>query len=163
MKRKCILSLAMIIGLVSGTALAQTAGPEELNPPPKYKCPVCGMFVAMFRDWNARVELKGSTVAFFDGAKCMFKYYLDLKKYDPSKNKNDITAISVKDYDSKTSIDASQTYFVVWSDVYGPMGHEPIPFEKEADAKKFVKEHKGKKILRFKDINPKLIWSLDNP
>jgi copper chaperone NosL len=163
MKRVYILILTMAIGLVSGTALAQTVGPGELNPPPKYKCPVCGMFVAMFADWNSRVELKDSTVAFFDGAKCMFKYYLDLKKYDPSKNKNDITAISVKDYDSKTSIDALRAYFVVWSDVYGPMGHEPIPFEKEANAKKFLKEHKGKKILRFKDINAKLIWSLDNP
>ena len=74
-----------------------------------------------------------------------------------------MTVISVKDYYSKTSIDALQAFFVIWSDVYGPMGHEPIPFEKEADAKKFLKEHKGKKILRFKDINPKLINSLDNP
>jgi nitrous oxide reductase accessory protein NosL len=43
------------------------------------------------------------------------------------------------------------------------MGHEPIPFGKEADAKKFLKEHKGKKILRFKNINANLILSLDNP
>src|SRR5512139_3751369 len=98
MKKVCILSLAIILGLVSGTALSQTEGPGELNPPPKYKCPVCGMFVAMFADWNSRVELKDSPVAFFDGAKCMFKYYFDLKKYDPSKNKNDINVISVKDY-----------------------------------------------------------------
>ena len=117
----------------------------------------------MFPDWNARIEFKDSTYAIFDGAKCMFKYYLNIKKYNPSKNKEDVTVISVKDYYSKTSIDALQAFFVIWSDVYGPMGHEPIPFEKEADAKKFLKEHKGKKILRFKDINPKLIKSLDNP
>jgi nitrous oxide reductase accessory protein NosL len=43
------------------------------------------------------------------------------------------------------------------------MSHEPIPFEKETDAKKFLKEHKGKKILRFKNIAPKMILSLDNP
>jgi len=43
------------------------------------------------------------------------------------------------------------------------MGHEPIPFEKEADAKRFLKEHKGKKVLKFKDITSKLIVSLDNP
>jgi nitrous oxide reductase accessory protein NosL len=74
-----------------------------------------------------------------------------------------VTAISVKDYYSKTSINALQAFFVIWSDIYGPMGHEPIPFEKETDAKKFLKEHKGKRILRFKDINPKVITSLDNP
>jgi len=74
-----------------------------------------------------------------------------------------VTEISVKDYYSKASIGAQQAYYVIWSDVYGPMGHEPIPFEKEADAKQFLKEHKGKKILRFKDIHSKLIRSLDNP
>ena len=110
-----------------------------------------------------RIEFKDTTAAIFDGAKCLFKYYLDIKKYDPTKNKEDITEISVMDYYSKTSIGALQAFFVIWSDVYGPMGHEPIPFEKETDAKKFMKEHKGKKILRFKDVNPNLIKSLDNP
>ena len=121
------------------------------------------MYVAMFPDWNARVEFKGSTQAFFDGAKCMFKYYLNINKYNPPKNKKNITVISVKDYYSKSSIDALRAFFVIWSDVYGPMGHEPIPFEKEADARKFLEEHKGKKILKFKDINSKVIRSLDNP
>ena len=121
------------------------------------------MFVSMFIDWDARIGFKDSSNAFFDGAKCMFKYHLNLKKYNPAKNRNDVTVISVKDYYSKTSIDALQAFFVIWSDTYGPMGHEPIPFEKEADAKKFLKERKGKKILRFKDINLNVIKSLDNP
>ena len=154
------LSFLIVFFLVAGPSAGR---PQDSTPSPKEKCPVCGMFVAMFPDWNARVEFKDSAYAIFDGAKDMFKYYLDMKKYNPSKNKNDVTAISVKDYDSKTSIDALRAYYVIWSDVYGPMGHEPIPFGKEADAKKFLKEHKGKKILRFKDINPKLIESLDNP
>jgi nitrous oxide reductase accessory protein NosL len=147
--------------LLVGVSFA--AGLEEPNPTAKDKCPVCGMFVSMFADWNARIKFKDSTDAIFDGAKCMFKYYLNLKKYNPTKNKEDITVISVKDYYSATSIDALKAFFVIWSDVYGPMGHEPIPFEKEAEAKKFLNEHKGKKILRFKDINSNLIKSLDNP
>ena len=52
---------------------------------------------------------------------------------------------------------------VIWSDLYGPMGHEPIPFEKETDAKNFLQEHKGKKIIRFMDVDSKLIYALDNP
>ena len=121
------------------------------------------MFVSMFPEWNATVQFKDATHATFDGAKCMFKYHLNMKKYNPSKDKNDVTAVSVMDYDSKASIDARQAFFVIWSDVYGPMGHEPIPFEKEVDAKRFLKEHRGKKILRFEDITSKLIVSLDNP
>ena len=74
-----------------------------------------------------------------------------------------MTSVSVQDYYSITFFDTRQACYVIWSDLYGPMGHEPIPFEKEADAKEFLKEHKGKKILRFKDITQKIIWSLDNP
>ncbi len=154
------LSFLIIFWLV---AISFAAEPKDSAPPQKEKCPVCGMFVSLFPDWNARIELKDSTHATFDGAKCLFKFYLDWEKYNLSKSKSDITAISVKDYFSRASIDALQAFYVIWSDVYGPMGHEPIPFEKEADAKKFLKEHKGKKILRFKDINSKLISSLDNP
>jgi copper chaperone NosL len=60
-------------------------------------------------------------------------------------------------------MDVRTAFFVIWSDVYGPMGHELIPFENEADAKQFMKEHKGKRILRFQEIRPKIIHSLDNP
>ncbi len=137
--------------------------PKDSSQPQKQKCHVCGMFVSMFPEWNASIQFKDSTHAAFCGAKCMFKYHLNVKKYDPSKDKNDIAAVSVTDHYSKALIDARQAFFVIWGDLYGPMGHEPIPFEKEADAKKFLKEHKGKKILRFKDITPKLITSLDNP
>jgi len=138
-------------------------GAEDSSPAPKAKCPVCGMFVAMFTDWNAKIEFKDSTTATFDGSKCMFKYLLDIDRYGPSRSRDDIAAVFVNDYYTKTPTDALQAYYVIWSDIYGPMGHEPIPFAKEADAKKFLKEHKGKRIIRFKDVNMKLIISLDNP
>jgi nitrous oxide reductase accessory protein NosL len=144
-------------------AVSLAEGSDHTTPPQKEKCPVCGMFVSMFADWNARIEFKDSTRAIFDGSKDMFKYYLDVKKYNSSKSKEEVTAVIVKDYYTKIDIDALQAFFVIWSDVYGPMGHEPIPFEKEADAKKFMGEHKGKDILRFKDISMDMITSLDNP
>jgi copper chaperone NosL len=142
---------------------AFAAGAEDTTDARKVKCPVCGMFVAPFADWNASIEFNDSTTAIFDGAKDMFKYYLMIPKYNPPKSKNDVTDIFVKDYYAKTSFPARQAFFVIWSDVYGPMGHEPIPFQQEADARKFLKEHKGKKILRFKDITLQVIKSLDNP
>ncbi len=144
-------------------AVSFAAGPTDPTPPKKEKCSVCGMFTSMFADQNASIRFKDATQAAFCGAKCMFKYYLNMNKYNTTKNKNDVTVISVKDHYSAASIDALKAFYVIWSDVYGPMGHEPIPFEKEADAKKFLQEHKGKKILSFKDINPNLIKSLDNP
>jgi len=129
----------------------------------KVKCPVCGMFVAPYADWNATITFTDSTTAVFDGSKDMFKYYLDMKKYDPAKNQEKVTAVTVKDYYSKEDTDALKAFYVIWGDLYGPMGHEPIPFEKEMDANKFLREHHGRKVLRFKDITLKLLHELDNP
>ena len=153
---------SLLIGLCL-VAASHAAGHEDATLSRDYRCPVCGMYVSMFPDWNARIKFKDSTVAILDGPKDMFKYYLDIKKYNPSKSKDEVTAILVKDYYSTAEIDAMQAYFVIWSDVYGPMGHEPIPFEKEADAKEFLAEHKGMKILRFQDVTRDVILSLDNP
>lgn len=41
------------------------------------------------------------------------------------------------------------------------MGKELIPLEKEADAKEFMKDHKGQSILRFKGITYQIIKGLD--
>ena len=120
------------------------------------------MFTDMFSDWNAKIEFSRSKPAVFCGPKCMFKYYPSEKKRG-SLNKEEITKIVVKDYYSGAPVDAFKAYYVIWSSVYGPMGHEPIPFERKADASKFLNEQKGKKILRFKDVDAKLIFVLDNP
>ena len=144
-------------------ALESGAEQKDAVRSQKDTCPVCGMFVSMFVDWNAEIRFADATRVIFDGPKDMFKYYLEAAKYDPSKTTIDVTAISVKDYYAKTPIDAQKAFFVIWGDVYGPMGNEPVPFEKEADAKKFLKAHTGRKILRFKDITQKLLYSLDNP
>jgi copper chaperone NosL len=144
--------------LFSYSAAAQDPGSSQ-----REKCPVCGMFVSMYVDWSPRIEFKDLAATQFCGPKCMFKYCLDTRKGDTSASTKAMTAIFVKDYYSKVSIDALQAFYVVWSDIYGPMGHEPIPFGRETDAKRFLKEHKGKKLLRFKDISLSLINSLDNP
>jgi copper chaperone NosL len=151
------------IMIICITALVAPASGQE-NSPNRLKCPVCGMLVGMFADTNATIQFKGSPESFvFDGPKCMFKYFLNLKKYNPSRTRKEISSISVKDFNSTQLIDAMQAYYVIWSDTYGPMGNEPLPFGKEDDAKKFMKEHKAKKIIRFNDVDMKLINQLDNP
>jgi nitrous oxide reductase accessory protein NosL len=58
-------------------------------------------------------------------------------------------------------IDARKAFFIIGSDIYGPMGHELIPFATEEDASAFMKDHKGKRILRFEAITPRVIDKLD--
>ena len=145
--------------LICGTGLAQTK--DTVQPSKKDKCPVCGMFVYKYPDWLAEIIFKDGSVDFFDGAKDLFKYYFNINKYSSGKNKKNIAAIYVMEYYDMQLIDAGKAFFVMGSDVYGPMGHELIPFATEADASAFMQDHKGKTILRFEAITPKVIDRLD--
>jgi nitrous oxide reductase accessory protein NosL len=125
------------------------------------KCPVCGMFVAKYPDWTTAVLFKDGYRVFFDGAKDMFKYLFDLKRYDPLRKKEDMQAIMVKDYYRLSWLNVQSVWFVVGSDVYGPMGRELIPLATEADAREFMTDHQGKKILRFNDVTMEIMKTLD--
>ena len=134
---------------------------NPLKPSKKDKCPVCGMFIFKYPDWVAQIIFTDGPVFFFDGAKDLFKFYFDLKKYSPEKSPKDIAAIYVTEYYEMKLIKAEDAFFVIGSDVYGPMGHELIPFSSKADAEGFKKDHKGNRILRFENIKPAIIKKLD--
>ncbi len=134
---------------------------KVVKPASKDKCPVCGMFVAKYPDFVAALTFKDETHAFFDGVKDMMKYYFSLQKYNPSKKSQDIAQIRVTDYYSLGLVDGFRAFYVLGSDVYGPMGKELIPFEKEAHAGEFLKDHKGKAVLRFQDITQDIVKGLD--
>ena len=155
--------LFIALSLTLTLLLSPSTGGERkpVKPSPKDKCPVCGMFVAKYPDFVAEIIFKDGTYAVFDGAKDMFKYYFNLRKYNPAKRVEDIDFVYVTDYYSLTLIDGYRALFVIGSDIFGPMGRELIPLEKEADAKEFMKDHKGKSILKFKEISYEAVKSLD--
>jgi nitrous oxide reductase accessory protein NosL len=119
------------------------------------------MFVAKYPDWVAEIIFKDGSYAVFDGAKDMFKYYFNFGKYNPSRKLSDIDSVYVTDYYGLTFIDGYKAVYVIGSDIYGPMGRELIPFEKEGDAKEFMKDHKGKSLLPFKGVTIEVIKPLD--
>jgi copper chaperone NosL len=157
MKRPSISILTVILAF----SLAWAEEPKPVKPSAKDKCPVCGMFVAKYPDWVAQVTFKDGSLAYFDGAKDMFKYLFNLKKYNSSKKPADIRAIYVIDYYDLTFINGQEAYYVTESDIYGPMGRELIPFQKEADARGFMKDHKGKTVLKFREVTPEIVKGLD--
>ncbi|SFV52878.1 Nitrous oxide reductase maturation protein, outer-membrane lipoprotein NosL [hydrothermal vent metagenome] len=130
------------------------------------KCPVCGMFVYKYPKWVAQIfykDGKDEHYYSFDGVKDLMKFYFDPMrwgKYATFKKEN-ITKILVTDYYSQKVIDGTKAYFVIGSDVLGPMGNELIPFEQEADAKTFYADHNGKSIVRFDKIVEKEVLKLD--
>ena len=159
MKRLLLIIVAGLLLVYAPSLWAQEG--KATKPGPKDKCPVCGMFVAKYPDFVAALTFKDGTHAFFDGVKDMTKYYFNLQKYSPSKNLEDIAQIHVMDYYSLSLIDGFKAFYVSGSDIYGPMGRELLPFQKEVDAKEFLKDHKGKAVLRFQDITKDIMKGLD--
>jgi nitrous oxide reductase accessory protein NosL len=158
-RMKLLSSFTVLLFWMAAEASADPAG--FIKPSPKDKCPVCGMFVAKYPDFVAEIVFQDGSYAVFDGVKDLFKYYLELGRYNPSKKPSDIRSIYVMGYYELQPTDATRAFYVIGSNVYGPMGRELIPFVTEGEAMEFVKDHAGKQILRFGDINADIIKGLD--
>ena len=153
-----ILMIAIVVSLID---VADSAERKRRGMTKKDKCPVCGMFVFKYPKWVAIIELADGSSYFYDGAKDMFKHYMNVSKYTPRKAGQDIVSLEVTDYYAVSLIDAKEAWYVIGSDVFGPMGHELIPFETQVSAKEFLEDHKGTHILRFQDVTEDTIKALD--
>ena len=130
------------------------------------KCPVCGMFTYKYPRWAAQIFYENGSHKHhwsFDGVKDLMKFYFDSSKWGnyPIAKQENITKILVTDYYTQKAIDGTKAFYVIRSDIYGPMGHEFIPFELESDAKTFKKDHFGKSIIQFNDIIEDEVYNLD--
>lgn len=153
--------LALIFVVLLTPVPAFTAEKPAIAPSSRDKCAVCGMFVSKYPAWSARVVFKDSTYAWFDGPKDLFTYLFDLKKHNPGQSQSTVSAVMVKDYYTLKAVDGRKAFYVIGSDVYGPMGHELVPFEKMTDAQGFLNDHKGKKILRYGEITPAVLETIE--
>lgn len=123
------------------------------------RCPVCGMLVARFPLWLAQVRMSDGSQLAFDGVKDMAAYVLQPQSFGAAPGAT-ATDILVKDYYSQRFIDGKKAWYVIGSDVLGPMGHEFIPFAEQSQAETFLDDHRGKRILGFDDIDQTLVDKL---
>ncbi len=169
LSRRQLLLAAAAVALCPCGPVALASGSEEAAPklhlpPPKEsdRCPVCGMFVARYREWLATIVFRDGDVVHFDGSKDAFKFWLNMKKYDPhGHTQKDVKDFGVTAYYSTEMIDARKALYVIGSDVLGPMGHELVPHPDMYDAETFMKDHHGKAIVRFHDIDMQMLKGLD--
>lgn len=129
------------------------------------KCPVCGMFVYKYPKWAARMNYteNGKQISHaFDGVKDLLKFYYNPSKWgNYTKHKDSELNILVSDYYTGEAIDGKKAFYVLGSDIYGPMGKEFIPFKTFKSAQTFMKDHKGLQIVEFSKIEEVLVYSQD--
>lgn len=127
------------------------------------KCPVCGMFPYKYPKWAAQIFYKDGEQEqhySFDGVKDLMKFYFDPMawgKYANAKKAN-ISKILVTDYYTQKAIEGSKAFYVVGSNVLGPMGNELIPFAQQSDANTFLADHHGKSIVTFDKITKEELY-----
>lgn len=131
---------------------------KMIKVPEDAKCPVCGMFVSKYPKWVAQIDVSQKHTHYFDGVKDMMKFYFNPSKFNHNHKKSDISKMIVTDYYSLNAIDAKSAYYVIGSNIYGPMGEELIPFKNEKEAKEFSQSHAGKKILKFEEIKEEILY-----
>lgn len=156
-----MLKITLVTLTLSLLLISNGIAGSEISPATKDKCAVCGMFVAKYPDWSAMIEYRNGRRIWFDGVKDMLKGYGSPARYGLPKERSEIKAIRVKDYYSLTLVDGRTAFYVIGSDVLGPMGKELIPFAKEKDARGFLNDHRGEKVLRFDQLTAELLKKLE--
>ncbi len=152
---------ALLLALAVWSAQAADV-PDRLGPSPRDLCPVCGMVVSRYPAWAATVRYKDGHAHHFDGAKDLFKYLFDLKKYAPGRRSEEIATIAVTEYYGVARVDATRAYYVIGSDTRGPMGDELVPLASRAEAEEFMRDHQGRRILSWQEITRELVYRLDD-
>lgn len=149
---------ALAYFIMAGSSETDTNVKGQMEVPKEVKCPVCGMFVAKYPKWAALIT-ESSNTHYFDGVKDMMKFYIfDVDfPYDRSK----ISNMEVTDFYTLKAIDAKKAFYVVGSDIFGPMGNELILFLTKDAAENFKNDHAGDQIILFDAITPKLVVGLD--
>jgi len=126
------------------------ASVTKIEVPKDAKCPICGMFVAKYPQWVALYD--GEKKFYFDGVKDMMKYAF-ARKLSSDK-------LYVSDYYKLSKLEATKAFYVIGSNVYGPMGSELIPFATQEEAQNFARDHNGQKVIAFDEITEALVKSL---
>lgn len=118
-------------------------------PDAEARCAVCGMFVAPYSSWIAALQMDDGRTYYFDGPKDMFIFFSDLAKYLPGASTDQVQNLFVTEYYSAETVPAAEVFFVIGSDVLGPMGKELVPVAGRQAAEIFRRDHGGKKLMRF--------------
>ena len=109
--------------------------------------------------WVAKVELANGKEAYFCSPKSLFEFYWrPAKWYDLGvRSEADFKKLLVTDYASAKPVDARGAFFVYGSNVTSPAGDDLVAFKLYSDAQRFAKEHNGKRVLSFSQVNYALI------
>lgn len=150
----------ILMTIAQPPAMAAEAAVTPLRPGAEDACPVCGMFVAPHAEWSAQVVFADGSAVFFDGCKDLFGYLLARDRFLPDRRAEEIAAVFVTSYYELEPVAAADAWYVLGSDVYGPMGSELVPHGTRDEAEEFLRDHHGSRIVGFDEVTADLLLAL---
>jgi copper chaperone NosL len=140
-----ILFLIVLFGMTACGSL------QPIKIEPHKACPLCGMYPARYPQFNCQIVFKDGSYEAFDSAVGLLVY-----RFFPDNTGiklNPIAQIYFKDYLKERWLEAGKTFFVIGSEIMGPMGVEFLPVDSEQAAKELKKQEQGQDNTSFKKIN----------
>jgi len=138
--------ILLVLLLILITLPAAAEAPP--GPAADARCAVCGMFVSPYANWIAALETPDGEYLYFDGPKDLFKYFDKLGEFQPGISPDKVQ-LYVTEYYTTRLVPATEVFFVIGSDVMGPMGEELVPVAGRDSAETFRLDHSGKALQRF--------------
>jgi len=166
-----MMKLLTALLFMTSLLLAETAEVKPFNAQPFYSMNYDKNTTGLVRHlkvykapkWIAKIQVRSGKTVYFSSPKSMFEFYHRPGKwFDVGvKSERDFSKIVVTDYATLKPINAEKAFYVYGSRATSPAGDDLVPFESEAEAKKFSQEYSGKRILKFNEIPDALIKLLN--
>jgi nitrous oxide reductase accessory protein NosL len=142
-RRDVLLALAVGASMAAAVAVgAGCGGAREQRP----RCAWCGMFADTSPAFRAGATAADGKPVHFDSPRCLMQWLA-------SDRGRGAEAPWVTEYYGQRKAPAAFCWYVVGSDVIGPMGPDLIPLADELSARRFADEHGGRRVLRFDEID----------
>jgi nitrous oxide reductase accessory protein NosL len=115
-------------------------------------CDWCGMYIdEENRAWHAGGRRPDGRPLRFDTPKCLFRYHHE---------RGGVQSPWVTGYLTHEVRDARRMYFVLGTEVRGPMGRDLVPIEGRARAERFMRDRGGDRVLSFDEVTRAIAASL---
>lgn len=140
------------LALTLATALASCGNEGSAQAPSR--CDNCGMRIDPQSGWRAGGQSEtGETVA-FDTPKCMFRYY---------HQHGGVGRPWAIEYYSQEQRPARDLFYVLGTDLEGPMGRDLVPVAGHDAAQRLMRDHHGERVLAFDEVSSEIVESLFRP
>lgn len=147
---RCVSVIFIILfGLLTGCSVK---APQKAFTIESHKeCPLCGMIPARYPRFHCQVILESGDYIAFDSAAGLITFLLfpDKTGMEPGK----VDSVYFKDYLSETWIHSDKTFFVIGSEIMGPMGIEFLAVDSYEKAMELKKQEKGVWIIHYKKVD----------